>query len=463
MISDTLAQHIPDLWRLFPDLFASKVGRGRWQPYKYLKIISQEILQALHTKSEQTQILLIEAPPRHGKSEFLSYYLPAWFLNLYPEKNIIHASYSAELSSGFGRRVRNLVIDNQDILNFSLSEDSRSITRWHTDRGGAMFTSGVGGTLTGRGFHLGLIDDPVKNWEEASSELIQQRNKDWFETTFFTRAEPGALIVCLMTRWHENDLAGFLLSKEDWNVRHIRFPAIAEEGDVLGRQPGDALCPERYSIEKLRDIQKRMSPMHFASLYQQTPVNQSGNFFQINMFEFGKLPEKFDYAFITADTSYKEKQENDFTVFTAFGVKDGNLYVRDVWRRRVKASEIENPAEIFIRKHLGYGYRGTYIEPKGHGIYLNQKLAHKGLLIPSERQLKEFYSDRKYDKVERANNVIPYLSDKKVIINELIPIKEELMTEILAFPKGKHDDFVDTLIDGLKMTFARQVSILDVL
>jgi len=452
-----------NLWRLFPDLFAKKVSLGRWNPYPYLKIISDEILLALHNPTPQTKILLIEAPPRHGKSEFLSFYLPAWFLNLFPDKNIIHASYSADLSSGFGRRVRNLVAENPDLLSFKLAEDSSASSRWHTDKGGAMFTSGVGGTLTGRGFHLGLIDDPVKNWEEASSETIQERNRNWFETTFFTRAEPGALIVCLMTRWHEDDLGGFLLNNPEWNVKRIRFPAIAEERDELGRQPGDALCPDRYPIDKLRDIQKKLSPSHFSALYQQRPTAMQGNLFSVDMFEYSDLPSEFDWSFITADTSYTSKQESDYTVFTAFGMKSGKLFVRDVWRQQIKSSDIEVKAEQFIRKFLTYGYRGTYIEPKGHGIYLNQKFALKGLMIPTESRLKEFYTDRKHDKVERANNVVPHLADKKVYISNAIPNKEDLLAEVMSFPKGKHDDFVDTLVDGLKMAYARQIGILDVL
>lgn len=181
------------------------------------------------------------------------------------------------------------------------------------------------------------------------------------------------------------------------------------------------------------------------------------------MFEFTDLPYEFDWTFIMADTAYKEKQENDFTVFTSFGVYKNELFVRDVWRRQIKSSDVEALVEPFIRKQMQYGYRGTYIEPKGHGIYLNQAFARKSLMIPGETMIKEFYSDRRFEKVERANNVVPHLFHVKVKINKQIPMKEELLAECLIFPKGKHDDFVDTLVDGLKMVYGTSIGILDVL
>ena len=186
-----------------------------------------------------------------------------------------------------------------------------------------------------------------------------------------------------------------------------------------------------------------------------------GTTFKDHMFRFVDLPSMFDYRFVTADTSYKEKQENDFTVFSHWGVIGEQLYLIDVWMRQIKAYDVEAEVEPFVRAAINYGYRYTWIEPKGHGIYLNTAFGRKGLHIPDEDMLKDFFSDRRFDKVERANNVAPHLSNRFVAINNCIANKEDLVAQCLGFPKAKHDDFVDTLIDALKLTYNRELSTLD--
>jgi predicted phage terminase large subunit-like protein len=247
-----------------------------------------------------------------------------------------------------------------------------------------------------------------------------------------------------------------------WEI--LNYPAIRVDMDdqTDQRQMGDPLWPEKYNIDQLNEIKASIGPRAWSSLYQQSPVPDGGGLFNENMFRFGQLPGEYSYMFTTADTAYTEKEESDFTVFSTWGMFANQLYLIDVFKKQIKSSEIEAVIEPFIKQHMRYGYRGTYIEPKGHGIYLNQKLAQKGLMIPSESVIKEFYSDRKHDKVERANNVIPHLSSRYVIINENISIKEDLIREVLNFPKVKHDDFTDTLIDAVKLAYATPFSMFDV-
>ena len=344
---------------------------------------------------------MISMPPRHGKSWLTSLYTPAWYLSLWPDRNIILASYEATFAATWGRNVRNFLQENQSNLGVRLADDSLSADRWNTTQGGGMVTAGIGGPITGRGGHLLIIDDPIKNWEEASSDLIREKQIEWFNSTLDTRAEPEASIIVLMTRWHERDLAGYLLTEHYDKWEEIKLPAIAEENDPLGRVVGEALCPERYNVETLANIQAAVGPRVWSSLYQQRPAPLEGNLFKEEMFEFGNIPQEFDFTFIMGDTAYKDKQENDFTVFTAFGVKGDSLFVIDVLRGRIQASDIEAPVLAFINRFSSYGFRGAYIEPKGHGIYLNQVLPRKGVLMPGESQLKEFYSDRHLNKVER--------------------------------------------------------------
>jgi phage terminase large subunit-like protein len=250
-------------------------------------------------------------------------------------------------------------------------------------------------------------------------------------------------VVSHNTRWHEDDLSGRLLElmKKDPNAAQwdiVNFPAIKTDNSNADdpREIGEALWPQKYDLNQLEQIKATVGPRGWSSLYQQTPTPDGGGLFSDQMFEFVELPAEnlFDYSFIMADTSYKEKQENDFTVFVLFGVIKDQIYVRNVWRKQIKSSDVEAQIEPWIKQSIKYSYRGTYIEPKGHGIYLNQKFAQRGLMIPSEKTIQEFYSDRRFEKVQRANNVVPHLSHIKVKINKAIPNKEDLVAECLLFP-----------------------------
>ncbi len=287
-----------------------------------------------------------------------------------------------------------------------------------------------------------------------------------------TNLESGRLgqVLITQTRWHEDDLSGRLIDQMraesgaiQWDI--LNYPAIRVDLDdpTDKRLVGDPLWPKKYGLEQLNQIKTSAGTRAWSSLYQQNPVPDGGGLFNDSMFEFVECPEKYDYEFITADTAYKEKQESDFTVFSHWGVIKEQLYLIKVFYKQIKSSDVEKSVEPFIRGSLKYGYRGTYIEPKGHGIYLNQVFSQRGLMIPGDTALKEFYSDRRFDKVERANNVVPHLSHRKVLINKDIHNKEDLVSQCLSFPKVKHDDFVDTVVDALKMVYGRAISICDVL
>jgi predicted phage terminase large subunit-like protein len=335
---------------------------------------------------------------------------------------------------------------------------------------------GVGGSFTGKGANFIIIDDPIKGREIADSEAFRERLWNFYNNDLFSRLETSLIdgrrgqVLITLTRWHEDDLAGRLLElmRKDTNAVQweiINLPAIKTDNDSLydPRQLGESLWPEKHSLEQLDQIKASIGPRAWSSLYQQQPVPAGGAMFSDSMFSFADIPLEFDWSFITADTAYTEKQESDFTVFAAWGLIGDQLYLRDVWRYQIKASDIEAQVEPFLRRFESYGFRGIYIEPKGHGIYLNQKLAQKGFMIPSESTIAEFFKDRRFSKTERANNVLPYLANRKVIFNNAMANKEELLNEVLGFPRMKHDDVCDVLIDSLKLVYASNVSILDVL
>lgn len=230
---------------------------------------------------------MIFMPPRHGKSELVSRLFAAYFLWRFPEKWVGINSYAAELAFTFSSTAQ----DNYQRAGGLLR--SRAASHWETDKGGGLWAAGVGGPITGKGFHLGIIDDPLKNAEEASSETIREKHKAWFDSTFSTREEPDAAIIVIQTRWHEDDLSGYILSKEEDEAEHwhiVHFEAIKEEMppeypasctlEPDPRKPGEPLAPMRYTLEKLKKFARRLGTYFWNALYQQRPGSFEGNIFK---------------------------------------------------------------------------------------------------------------------------------------------------------------------------------------
>lgn len=221
--------------------------------------------------------LLVHAPPRHGKSELIGRRFPTWFFEWFPHLRIILCSYQAKIASRWGRRVRNDIVDYEDDLSVRIAQDSSAADDWSTTEGGGMKTAGVGGAITGEGANVLLLDDPYKNWEQASSQVYRDTLWDWWVTTAMTRLEPKAGVIVDLTRWHTDDLASRIVNneddEEDWVI--LSMPAIAGENDQLGRKKGEPLWKERFDIP---DLEKIMSRSHYTwhSLYQQTPIDLTG-------------------------------------------------------------------------------------------------------------------------------------------------------------------------------------------
>lgn len=275
--------------------------------YRHAEILI-DVLQRV-ADGELSRVIVTE-PPRHGKTELISRLFSAYFLYRYPSFWVGLSSYSAELAGSISRNSRDYHKDGGG----ELKEDAATMRHWETNDGGGLWAAGVGGPITGKGFHLGIIDDPLKNAEEANSSTIREKHKDWYRSTFSTREEPGGAIIIVMTRWHEDDLVGWLLyeesmdgeiSEEDgleveaqpehWHI--VSMPAIMEEEtDGLQypetctiepefRQPGDALCPERYSTRTLLRAKRRLGSYYWSALYQCRPAPAGGTIFQRDWFQ----------------------------------------------------------------------------------------------------------------------------------------------------------------------------------
>lgn len=295
------------------------------------------------------------------------------------------------------------------------------------------------------------IDDPLKA-VDAKSEVKRKSVIDAYTNTLKSRLNNLDLTptIVIMQRLHKQDLAGYLENEikegrlKNWKI--IKVKAIKEDGT--------SFWEESYSLKSLEDMRVQ-HPYTFYSQYQQEPINESTSKFKDTMFEEVGMPDDFDYLYIIADTTYKDGQDNDYTVFSCFGVKDKKLYLIDIIRQKIQAVDIEKWCIPFIKKNTRYGFEGCYIEPKGHGIYLNQSLPKQNIMMPSEDDIAEFFKDRKVGKVERANAIMPFFTNNKLYINRDIEkgMKNDIIGECISFPDGEHDDVClagNTLISTIK-------------
>lgn len=253
---------------IWPHLYARAVSGGQWRAYPYLRTLSCVIAEGLLAGTPLR--IVVNAPPRHGKSEFCSFWLPLWFLDHHPTGRVILVAYDDTVARDFGRRLRNAAQDHPQ-CNVTLSEDSTAAGRWHTSEGGQLIATGVGGPITGRGADLLLVDDPYKNWQDAASPTVRRHVEEWFRSTALSRLEPGGSALLIGSRWHERDLSAALLAKPgEW--RAFSFPALAEADDPLGRAVGEPLVPERYGREALEKIKTDVGRRPWEALFQQRPA-----------------------------------------------------------------------------------------------------------------------------------------------------------------------------------------------
>jgi predicted phage terminase large subunit-like protein len=262
-----------------PLTLAYTLTKGKWKRPPHLAHLEDVLMTMVAGKHRR---VLVTMPPRHGKSETCSHWFLTWFLGHFPDQRVILASYEARFAESWGRKVRDSLNEckTQGLFPHGVNDRVSSVSEWQVEgHGGGMITAGVGGAITGRGGNL-LIDDPVKNAEEANSPVYREKAWDWYLSTASTRLEPNCWQLLILTRWHEDDMAGRNLAQfpEDWLV--VNFPALAEEADVLGRQPGEALWPARFTTADLEGQKAKLGSYWFNALYQQRPTAREGGFFR---------------------------------------------------------------------------------------------------------------------------------------------------------------------------------------
>ena len=404
----------------------------------HLDLLDRAIIETIATGGR----LLVMMPPRYGKSELCSRYTPAWYLGTYPDRRVMLCSFDAELAAGFGRWSRDLLRAFGPLLfGVAVRSDSAAADRWDiAGRKGGMLAAGIGGSITGRGADLLIIDDPVKSVEDAMSETLRVKAWDWFRGTALTRLEPGAAVIVIMTRWHEDDLGGRILGGDakEWNV--LRLPALAEENDLLGRQPGEALWPERYSVADLAQKKRDMGSWLFSAEYQQQPIPAEGNLFKAcwlrhyrpvsdNAIDLGgRVVLRRDCRhFVSCDLAASTKSSADYTVIACWAITPGDeLVLVDLIRVRMEGPDI---VPALKRVYAQYEPYAIGVESTGFQLTIVQEARRAGLPIT------ELRADK--DKVSRAYAATAWMESGKVFFPAESDYLDALEAEILVVPGGE--------------------------
>lgn len=442
----------------------------------HLQYLSDKITEAVEKVEQgESQFLIVSMPPRLGKSMTCSFYTPLWTLRKHPEWKHVLVSHDDGLATGFGRQIRRAVEDHPE-LGLRIARDAGAVASWETTEKGSVLARTWRGSLTGRGAKVLIIDDPFKDFADAHSSTIRNTIWNWWLTVALTRLEAPVLVMVIMTRWHEDDLVGRLLSTEydgepsQWQV--INFPAIAEHMDVLGRNPGQPLYSplleesESEAITRWASVKKSVGTYTWSGLYQQHPSPAEGAIFSMDSFRYwtrnksligpehpnlvyfepeqhqvGRWVDSWDMAFKATDTSdyvvgqrWVKVGANRFLVLQSRGRRTFTETVKEVKRW---ADPDKTLCASFVHKRL--------VEDKANGPAIINRLRNKvsGIKPINPKDSKEARARAVTPEVESHNVILPYPGDPG---NEWV---RDLLEELRSFPSGSHDDQVDAMTQAL--------------
>ena len=438
---------------------AARNSISSWISYRDVGIVPalhhELIIRELEAveRGEVTRLMLA-LPPGSAKSTYTSVEFPPWFIGRNPKSSVIAASHTLDLAERFGRKARNIVAsrDFKNVFDFTISEDSQAAGKWETTTGAEYFAVGVGGSVTGRRADLGIIDDPVKGREDADSERSRETVWQWYLNDFLTRLKPGARQVLIMTRWHEDDLAGRLLAREASKWRVITIPMISEgDGDPLNRPVGARLWPDWFTDEMVEDAKKDVRSWN--ALYQQNPVPEEGNFFKKDWFiEYsdGELPSTL-HKYGTSDFAVTEGK-GDFTEHAIWGVDfGGDLWLLDWWYGQASPDVWIDQLCNLIGQHkpmTWFAEAGPIrrsVEP-----FMRKRMDERRTFCNIE------WLPSIMDKATRARAFQAMASMGKIKIPKDKPWLSHVMAQWLQFPAGRYDDAVDAAsLIGRGLEFTR--------
>lgn len=441
-----------------PGLLAVELTKDSQTPWVFaphLKILDEWLVDLAEGRRKR---ILVSMPPRHGKSELISFWFPLWFLAKFPQKRVMLASYEHDFAAEWGRKVRDSVIEWGDKLGISVNPDKLAAHAWQLQGSHhiSMQTAGVGGPLTGKGADALIIDDPIKNNVDAASETIRERNWNWFQTAAHSRLEPGGFIIVVATRWHEDDLIGRLerASQDDSGAAYdiLKFPALAEKNDPLGREEGDPLWPARYPKLELESIRKIYTPYNWSALYQQRPTPEEGGGVKRKWWKFyhAQYPPSCEAMLQSWDLAFKDLQDSDYCVGQVWGRSGASVYLLDQARGRMNLPEVSSAIRNMTQRYPKALRK--LIEDKANGPALIQTLQHEvmGMIPVKVKESKDARLAAVTPMIEAGNVFLP---GKKNALDEwepAYPWVAHFIEECAAFPNGTNDDMVDAMVHALR-------------
>ena len=402
--------------------------------------------------SGEIKRLIINMPPRHTKSEFASYLLPAWFLGKFPAKKVIQTSHTAELAVGFGRKVRNLVdseVYKSIFPGVGLQSDSKAAGRWATNSGGDYFAIGVGGAVTGKGADILIIDDPHSEQEAALSETnpeVYDKTYEWYTSGPRQRLQPGGAIIMVMTRWSKKDLTGQVLkaaaqrSGEDWEV--IEFPALFENDKPL--------WPEFWSVEELVALREELPVGKWMAQYMQQPTSDVSAIIKREWWKIWEeeSPPYCEFTIQSWDTAFTKSERADYSACTTWGVfyqpddtgvSQANIILLNSMKKRMEFPELKAKA---YESYKEWDPDALIVEAKASGAPLIYELRAMGIPV------QEFTPSKGNDKIARLNAVADIFASGRVWVPQT-RWADELVEEVASFPSGEHDDLVDSMSQAM--------------
>lgn len=432
-------------WRMSPLGYAWHFTRGAFYMPPHLVMLAEALIDIAMGRCTR---LIVTVPPRHGKSETISHYFPVWLLDLFPTLRIGLASYEATFASEWGWKVRSTIKENAAELRVRLAEDFAARSAWYTNAGGGMFTAGIGGPFTGRGFNVGIIDDPFKNYEEAFSITYRERAWNWYLTTLLPRMEPKGAIIVTMQRWHEDDIVGRLIEQmksgegDRWRIIHL--PALAEEGDPLGRPVGTALWPQRYNEAYLAKMKRIQGTFLFNAQYQQSPSPAIGTILRRNWWRYySQLPNvnRLTDWLQSWDMAFKETTTSSFVVGQVWARNEADKYLIDQVRDRMDfvttISSVRAMTEKWPRAVA------KLVEDKANGPAVINTLRREltGLIAVTPDGSKESRAQAVSPEVESGNIWLPAPAVADWV--------QDFVDEAARFPVGPNDDQVDAFTQAI--------------
>lgn len=452
-------------WRLTPATVATKLTKGAWIAAPWLRYCSTRIAAGIARGGAR---IIISAPPRHGKTELVAKWTPVWFLENFPQKNVILTGYGAELSEQSGRWVRDKIREygNEDhILNARIRQDVSKVSAFLTESDGYMFSVGLGGAITGRGAHVLLIDDYIKEIKEALSPTHRDYIWNWFVTTAMTRLEPNASVIIIATRWHSDDLIGRILKQFPGRWENICLPAFAEDNDIIGRAKGEVLFEQRYDHNAISEQQEVLGSIFFHALYQQGPVDEILKFTDPEWLKVAIELDSDDYKWARIWDIAATEDGGDYSCGTLSGYskKTAKHVIANIIRKQVSIGDVE---DLVRRTAVADGLDtvvGIEQEPGASGKalvthYQNTVLPeYKVVPIPAVKS-----------KLIRAQPFLAAAEAGKVfMLDETIaPSVEEAKSprwhevfknEFRDFPAGENDDQVDTAAAGFAFLSGKKI------